>query len=157
MSVSKPLRGEDASNGSLNDIDELRRYLCFGSEKGLYVVTDIRKDPIILVPECISRLVAAGRGEEAVREIVSFSEAGRAAKYDNVVSALAMCARSGDQATKQAAYDALNRVCRIPTHLFQFVEFCEKLSSEGSSGWGRAHRKAIRYVVLHSNIFGYAF
>ena len=143
MSVSKPLGGEEASKGSLNDMDELRRYLCFGSEKGTYVVTDLYNDPIILVPECISRLVATGRGEETVQEIASFSVGGRAAKYDYVVSALAMCARSGDQATKQAAYAALNRICRIPTHLFQFIDLCQKLSSEGSSGWGRAHRKAI--------------
>ena len=56
--------------------------------------------------------------------------------------ALAICARQEkDVKTKQAAYAVINDVCRIPTHLFMFMEYCEKLSQ--GTGWGRAHRRAI--------------
>lgn len=43
---------------------------------------------------------------------------------------------------KRQSEQRLQKVCRIPTHLFAFVEFCEGLS--GGTGWGRAHRRAIQ-------------
>ena len=134
-------------NHQLSDFDQLRRYFCFGSGQGYYHVHGPPKGNIEPFSECIDRLIAAGLGKEAVEEIVSFSVAGRAAKDDYVVSALAICARSGDQATKQAAYAALNAVCRIPTHLFQFIELCQKLSPDGCSssgtGWDTDHAGGI--------------
>jgi len=133
------------SLSTLSDLDQLRRYLFFGLKQGHY---DVHDPPGNIEPNsaCINRLIDAGRGEEAVEEIASFSVGGRAAKYDYVVSALAICARSGDQATKQAAYGVLNRVCRIPTHLFNFIELCRELSPEGcsSSGWDTDHAGGIR-------------
>eukprot|EP00128_Syssomonas_multiformis_P009867 Colp12_sorted_trinity150504_noHs@24244 len=59
-----------------------------------------------------------------------------------LIFTLALCARLGDERTKKAAYEALNAVCRIPTSLFMFVGFCEAVS-DGGSGWGRAHRRAV--------------
>jgi 60 kDa SS-A/Ro ribonucleoprotein len=56
---------------------------------------------------------------------------------------LAMCARLGDLPTKRRAYEVLPQVCRIPTHLFMFVGFCEMLSNP-STGWSRAHRNAMK-------------
>lgn len=133
-------------SNQLDDIDRLRRSLCLGSEQGTYVVhSPAERETNTPNAECISRLIEAGQGKEVVKEIASFSVSARAAKQDYVVSALAMCARSGDQATKQAAYDVLNRVCRIPTHLFQFIELCQKLNPEGcsASGWEPAHSGGI--------------
>ena len=54
------------------------------------------------------------------------------------------CSRSrwrpalGDEATRRAALEALPRVCRTSTHLFQFATFVE-----GFRGWGRALRRAV--------------
>lgn len=141
---SKPLPGQVPNNAggftwAVDDLKRLRRFLCLGSEDGTYYVQakELGKENA----QAILRLVAAGRGEEAVAEIVEFSVEGRAAKQNPIIFALALCARSDDPKTKRAAYEALNRVCRIPTHLFAFVDFCQSLSA--GTGWGRAHRRAV--------------
>ena len=73
--------------------------------------------------------------------IYKVSTEDRACKQTPSVYALAICARSNDPTTKAAAYAILGSVCRIPTHLFEFVKYCEKESA--GTGWGRAHRVAI--------------
>lgn len=80
-------------------------------------------------------------GVEVVNLVKTISLAGRAARQQPTIFALALCARSNDKDTKTAAYAALNDICRIPTHLFMFIKYCEKESS--GTGWGRAHRRAI--------------
>ena len=49
-----------------------------------------------------------------------------------------MAAGLGDEATRQAALEALPQVCRTGTHLFQFATFVE-----GFRGWGRSLRRAV--------------
>lgn len=93
--------------------------------------------------QCIQRLITSGQGPAAVREIVAFSVDNRAPKQDTILFALAMCARSSYAATQKAAYEAVNAVCRIPTHLFTFMEYCQLLSKPKGRGHGRAHRRAI--------------
>ena len=124
----------------VDDMKRLKRFLCLGSEKGTYYIGEkkLGKENA----EAILRLIAAGRGQEVVGEIVTFSVEGRAAKQNPIIFALALCARDKDVETKRAAYAALGRVCRIPTHLFTFIEFCESLSV--GTGWGRAHRTAVQ-------------
>ena len=146
--ATRPPTGLSNSEGAIvyevDDIDRLRRFLCFGSENGTYYIG--KEELGQQNAECIKRLIEDKRGVEMVDELVSFSVEGRAAKQDSLLFAFAMCARLGDKATKRRAYDALDKVCRIPTHLFQFIELCEQLSvgSGRGSGWGRAHRNAIR-------------
>ncbi len=142
---SKPLPGQVANSAGgftwkVDDMVRLRRFLCLGSEGGNYYASEkkLGKENAM----AITRLIGDGRGESVVKEIVEFSVHGRAAKQDPVIFALALCARADASVeTKKAAYDALNAVCRIPTHLFSFVEFCQNLSA--GTGWGRAHRRAI--------------
>ena len=141
---SKPLPGmvPNSAGGftwAVDDMRRLRRFLCLGSEGGTYYIGEkkLGKENA----QCISRLIGCGRGREVVSEILDFSLQGRAAKQDPIIFALALCARGGDKETKRAAYEALNKVCRIPTHLFAFVDFCESLS-QGGTGWGRAQRRA---------------
>eukprot|EP00731_Ephydatia_muelleri_P023785 Em0016g56a len=124
----------------VDDMRRLRRFMCLGSEGGTYYIGEKKLGKENAA--AIIRLISSGKGVDVVREIVQFSVEGRAAKQDPIVFALALCARDKDSATKAAAYEALNKVCRIPTHLFAFVEFCQSLS-EGT-GWGRAHRTAIQ-------------
>lgn len=142
---SQPLPGQVPNTAGgftwqLDDTKRLRRFLCLGSEGGTYYIGE--KQLGRENAEAILRLIACGRGEDVVKEIVEFSVEGRAAKQNPIIFALALCAREKDPDTKKAAYDALGKVCRIPTHLFAFVDFCEALS-EGS-GWGRAHRRALQ-------------
>ena len=73
--------------------------------------------------------------------IYKVSTENRACKQTPTLYALAICARSNDPTTKSAAYKILGSVCRIPTHLFEFVNYCEKESA--GTGWGRAQRVAI--------------
>lgn len=124
---------------AVDDMKRLRRFLCLGSEGGSYYIGEMELGKENATS--ILHLMDSGKGEKVVQEIVEFSVGGRAAKQDPIIFALALCARAGDEKTKKAAYEALNRVCRIPTHLFSFVEFCENLST--GTGWGRAHRRAI--------------
>lgn len=144
---SKPLPGAkmvlNSAGGfswQVDDMKRLRRFLCLGSEGGTYYINEkvLGRENA----ECIMRLIADGRGPKVVEEIVEFSVQGRAAKQNPIIFALALCARDENEETKRAAYEALNKVCRIPTHLFAFVDFCEGLSV--GTGWGRSHRRAIQ-------------
>lgn len=141
---SKPLPGQvpnDAGGHAwqVNDMKRLRRFLCLGSEGGTYYIGE--KELGRENAEAILRLIASGKGVDVVREIVEFSVSGRAAKQNPIIFSLALCARDNDADTKSAAYAALEKVCRIPTHLFSFIVFTEALST--GTGWGRAQRRAV--------------
>ena len=123
----------------VSDMNRLRRFMVLGSESGSYYIQskELGLENII----CIQTLIESGYGENVVKEIVDFSVGGRTSKQGPILLALVQCARCSDLKTKQAAYEALSRVCRIPTHLFQFIEYSEKFSD--GTGWGRAQRRAI--------------
>jgi len=146
---SEPLPGmvPNSAGGysyQVSDIQRLRRFLCLGSEGGTYYVGEkqLGKENA----GAILRLISSGKGVDAVKEIVEFSVEGRAAKQNPIIFALALCARDDNLEVKKAAYTALASVCRIPTHLFTFMEFCELLSR--GTGWGRCHREAIKAWYL---------
>ena len=126
----------------VDDMERLRRFLVLGSEGGTYYATEQKLGQENA--QALLRLIGEGRGPEAVKIIVQYSTEGRTAKQDPIILSLALCARSTHLETKRAAYAALSQVLRIPTHLFNFVEICETLSKPQSTGWGRAHRKAIQ-------------
>ena len=71
------------------------------------------------------RLINDGKGKAAVEVLRKVSVERRNVKQNPLVFALALCARSNDLETKKAAYKVINEVCRIPTHLFMFIKFCE--------------------------------
>lgn len=146
---SKPLSGmvPNSAGGysyQVTDIQRVRRFLCLGSEGGTYYIGE--KQLGRESAGAILRLIANGKGEDVVKEIVEFSVEGRAAKQNPIIFALALCARDSNSEVKRASYTALASVCRIPTHLFTFVEFCEALSQ--GTGWGRCHRVAIKAWYL---------
>lgn len=120
----------------LDDWARLDRFLVLGSDAPTYYATarKLTQDNAACVRRCI-----VADGLRAVRAIVAVSDAGRAPKNDPAIFALAMAAKLGDDTTRKAAYDALSKVCRIPTHLFAFVE-----AAEAFGGWGRGMRRAIR-------------
>lgn len=124
----------------MNDICRLRRFLCLGVEVGCYCIHEQRKLCLDMA-RCTLRLITDGNGELVVQEIVRFGMEGQAAKLNPLCFALALCARSDSNSTKTAAYEAFNKVCNTPAHLFSFVGYCEGLSI--GTGWGRAHRRAI--------------
>ena len=128
-----------AGTFATNDLQQLQRFLILGCEGGTYYTTEAKL--AIENATAITRLLASGKGAEAVEAIVAVSTEGRAAKQGPTLFAFAMCARLGDVDTRRLAYQNLTRVCRIPTHLFQFIGMAEQLGA--GSGWGRLQRKAL--------------
>lgn len=126
---------------ALDDIKRLERFVIMGCEGGSYFVMEekLAKENV----QALSRLISDGKGTIAIELLRKVSVERRNVKQNPLIFALALCARSNDLETKTAAYKVLNDVCRIPTHLFMFIKFCER-ESEPNSGWGRAHKTAIQ-------------
>lgn len=113
----------------------LDRFLILGSDKPSYYATaqEMTKDASKNVLACIK-----ADGTKTVNRIVEISQGGRAPKNDPAVFALALCAINGDEATVKAAYDALPKVCRIGTHLFQFVAALDEMGK-----WNAAAKRGV--------------
>jgi 60 kDa SS-A/Ro ribonucleoprotein len=119
---------------AVDDWVRLDRFLVLGAEGGSYYAGE--KALTIENAEAVRRCIARD-GLRVVKRIIEISESGRAPKNDPAVFALALVAGLGSGCA-QAALDALPRVCRTGTHLFQFVE-----NIQWFRGWGRALRRAI--------------
>lgn len=119
----------------LDKFAQLERFLILGCEGGTYYSGEgkLTRENAQIVYDCI-----AEDAERTVRTIVEISDQGRAIKNDPAVFALAICASSKNDTAVRAAFDNLNKVCRIGTHLFQFVATCNDLR-----GWGRGLRDAV--------------
>lgn len=116
---------------AVDDWKRLERFLILGSEGGSYYATE--RALTIENAQAVVRCLDADPAR-AIRTIVAVSESGRAPRNDPAVLALAIAAGMGHK----AALEALPRVCRTGTHLFQFAE-----AVQGVRGWGRALRKAV--------------
>jgi 60 kDa SS-A/Ro ribonucleoprotein len=139
---SEPIPGKPqvANNGggysfTLDCWGQLQRFLILGSEGGTYYVSEHK-----LTIDNANCVLACGNADStrAVELIVSVSQAGRAPKNDPAIFALALLASRGDDICRCRALAALSKVCRIPTHLFQFISFCKEMR-----GWGRGLRTAV--------------
>ena len=135
--VPLPGQAPNSAGGFAWTVDmwtRLRRFLVLGSEGGSYYASEwtLTRENAKAVEECVRE-----DGLRAVSEIVRVSTEGRAPKNDPALYALALAAGLGDTETRQAALQALPRVARTGTHLFQFVLFVE-----GFRGWGRSLRRA---------------
>lgn len=117
----------------------LERFLILGSEGGTYYITEraLTIENALSVRECLAEDPA-----RTVQTIVAISDAGRAPKNDPAVFALAMAAgyesAPGVYPASALAIEALPKVARTGTHLFQFAE-----SVQAFRGWGRGLRKGI--------------
>jgi 60 kDa SS-A/Ro ribonucleoprotein len=121
---------------SVGDWGRLQRFLVIGAEGGTYYASQ-RK----LVKQNLDGLRSCLRedGLRVVREAAAVSEAGRALKNGPAILALAMASVHQDAAVRRAAFEAVPQVCRIGTHLFEFVSDREALGA----GWGRGMRAAV--------------
>ena len=95
------------------------RFLILGTEGGSYYVGErkLTLDNAKNVISCIKE-----NGKRVVDRIVEISDQGRAAKNDAAIFALAVAAAYGDAETVEYAFNNLGKVCRIGTHLFNFME-----------------------------------
>ncbi len=115
--------------------DRLKRFLILGTEGGSYYASEQT-----LTIENANHVLTCIRedGARVVREVVAISDGGRAPKNDPAIFALALCVGFGDEITRKLALDALPKVCRTGTHLFQFAEYVQ-----GFRGWGRGLRRGV--------------
>ena len=120
---------------AVDDWTRLRRFLILGSEGGSYYAGEwnLTRENAEAVERCLARGRPAGGGRRSSRS------ARRPGAEERPGGVRARDGRGlGDEATRQAALEALPRVCRISTHLFQFATFVE-----GFRGWGRSLRRAV--------------
>jgi 60 kDa SS-A/Ro ribonucleoprotein len=133
-----PAQVPNSAGGFSFEIDawkRLERFIVLGSEGGTYYIGErkLTKDNA----ENVVKLIKED-GARVVNTVVEISDGGRAPKNDAAIFALALAVTSGSPETKKQALAALPRVCRIGTHLFQFVEAIENLG-----GWGKTLTRAI--------------
>lgn len=139
-SVMNPLPGQvqNSAGGfawALEDWKRMERFLILGNEGGTYYTSE--RALTIQNAQAVLRCVAQD-GPRAVKAILDVSDGGRAPKNDPAIFALALCLKRGNDATKAAVREALPKVCRTGTHLFQFAE-----AVKGFGGWGPAVQKSI--------------
>ena len=129
---------ENYAGGVVFKLDEwkiLDRVLILGSDKPTYYAS-----AKTLTKECAKNLAGLIKqdAKRVVDRIVEVSDAGRAPNNDPALFALAMVAGTADDEGKKYALANLNKVARIGTHLFHFVEYVQ-----GFRGWGRGLRNGL--------------
>ena len=119
----------------VDDWQRLERWLVLGSEGGSYYVgeREMTVDNVQTLMRCLETDPA-----KAVELIATISEEGRALRNSEAVFALAVAAGHPETKTRQLALAQLDRVCRIPTHLFEFIDHTQQFR-----GWGRSLRRAV--------------
>jgi 60 kDa SS-A/Ro ribonucleoprotein len=107
--------------------------LILGTDGGTYYVgqTDLTKQNI----DFLKKMIAVNE-RLVVDTIVDVSVNGRAYKNTPAIFALALVLTEGKD--KAYAREAVNKVVRTGTHLFEFTGYLNDLA-----GWGRAKRKAV--------------
>ena len=119
----------------VDDWARLDRFLILGAEGGTYYIRE--RDLVKQNHDAILRCIKAD-GVRVVNRIVEISDAGRAARNDPAIFALALVVTHGSALAKTHAFTNLNKVCRIGTHLFHFAEYVNAMR-----GWGRGLRNAV--------------
>jgi 60 kDa SS-A/Ro ribonucleoprotein len=141
-SQSEPIPGkpmvENSAGGftfAVDDWKRLERFLILGSEGGTFYAKE--KKLTVDNAKCVQRCLDED-AHRAISVIVNISVEGRAPKNDAAIFALAMAAGHSDPATRRHAEAVIPHVCRIGTHLFQFIEAVKQFR-----GWGAGLRKAV--------------
>lgn len=151
---SEPVLGKDMAQNNTGGygfaVDcwkRLDQFLILGAEGGTYYVRERQ-----LVEENAKAILECANTDprRTVDRIVEVSDKGLAPKNDPAVFALAML--SGHPVAKSLALEAMPKVCRIGTHLFQFVEEAKQFR-----GRGRSFNRAIRnwYLSKHPRALAY--
>ena len=141
---NQPIFGTDQvqnnAGGYVFQIDNwnrLNRFLILGSEGGTYYASEhkITVDNAKNVIKCIKE-----DGIRVVNTIVEISQSVRAPKNDPAIFALALVTKYGNDIARAHAYQNLSKICRIATHLFQFLSTLDLIGK----GTGLGLRKAVQ-------------
>jgi 60 kDa SS-A/Ro ribonucleoprotein len=112
---------------------QLSRFFVSGSEGGTFY---IRESTLTLENVDVAQRCIADDGLRVVRRVVEFSVSGRAAKMAPLILVLGLALKTGDVETRRAAREAVPKVCRTGTHLFQLAHVVEMLGA-GAGVLGR--------------------
>lgn len=112
----------------------LERFLILGTDGGTYYVgqQDLTKENVDFVRELL-----ATDSAEVIRRTVDVSVNGRAVKNSSALFVLAL-AMNTEGVDKSAVKDAVQKVARTSTHLFEYMTYLENLG-----GWGRAKKASV--------------
>jgi len=116
--------------------DQLARFLILGTMGATYYASEreMTFENLNVLDKCLDE-----DGVRAVAMATKVSVEGRAPKNDQAILILAKASVHKFSHVRVAAFDAVPKVCRIGTHLYQFAQFRKDL--EG--GWGRKMREAV--------------
>lgn len=127
----------------LDPFNQLERFLILGTEGGTYYVGErkLTKENANVVSACLKQ-----DHKRTVDTIVEISDKGRAFKNDPALFALALACTEGTDKERSYAASHLDKVARIGTHLFHFVDYLD-----GMRGYGRAIRRALSNWYLNKS------
>lgn len=119
----------------ISDWSRLDRFLVLGSDAPTYYekADKLTESNAQSVLKCIKE-----NALEVVNKIVDVSTNGKAPKNDPAIFALALVCTYADEQGKRAGFEAIPKVCRIGTHILQFVDCIKNLR-----GFGTGIAKAI--------------
>jgi 60 kDa SS-A/Ro ribonucleoprotein len=116
-------------------VQRLRRFLVLGVEGGTYHVVERE----LAVANCEAALELAASDHAALlATVVDVSEAGSAPRPQPALFALALACSNGTADERRAAFAALPRVARTPTHLFTFLNYLRQFR-----GWSKAVNRGV--------------
>lgn len=117
----------------VGDTARLERFLILGTDGGTFYVSekDLTKQNLTFLVELIK-----ANEERFAKIVVDISTNGRAYRNSPAIFAVALLLTHAEN--KSLAKDAIQKVCRTSTHLFEFAQYIELLG-----GWGRAKRSAV--------------
>lgn len=140
---TEPIRGKNQvknnAGGYVFQVDDwarLDRFLILGHEGGTYYAT--QRSLSFETVDCLDRCLSEDAAR-TVNTIVGVSLSGRAPKNDPAIFALAYVASKGSPEASQFALSRLSQVCRIGTHLFDFLAACKTLGR----GWGKGFMRQV--------------
>ena len=133
---AKPNQVKNNAGGyvfKLDDWKKLERFLILGTEGGSYYVgqRELTLDNVDTV-----RSLLAENPTRVIETAVAISQEGRAHKNSPAIFTIALALV--ESTAKREAIDAVQKICRTSTHLFEFAQYIENLG-----GWGRAKREAV--------------
>lgn len=120
----------------VSDVQRLERFLIIGTDGGTYYVgeRDLTKTNVDFIREMIKR-----DPRVVLKTVVEVSEQGRAYRNEAAIFVMAMLLTEINfDGFKSEVVEAIPRVARTATHVYQLAAFIE-----GLGGWGRAKRRAV--------------
>ena len=124
------------------------RYLIIGSKSDSGSYYQCGGAIATTISRCIMAAVSSPtKCEHLIRDIVDVSMNARAPKQEMTMMSLAAAiVFATDQNCKTQALQAINQVCRIPTHIFMLVQYIRDLSQDKAKpgkGFGKGVRRAL--------------